>query len=205
MVGEEPCTCDKSKKASATGAPAAAVCPVVAVPVLGPLRPPAYSRAAFVVYDPDTMLWYHSDMVLPAVFYESLSGDDATFILQAEIIAAITAYTSLPHILAGRPVIHFIDNTGALSLLIHGYSSRPDCARLVNSFHLLQAIMRSNVWFEWVPSAANIADLPSRGAYNEFYGILPTSTHVEFVLPQFQTFNGPLSNFLAAMEQQLHF
>ena len=49
-----------------------------------------------------------------------------------------------------------------MSNLIHGYASRPDCGRLVNTFHLMLADLKSKVWLEWVPSKANVADLPSR-------------------------------------------
>ena len=46
-----------------------------------------------------------------------------------------------------------------LSNLIHGYASRPDCGRLVNTFHLTLAALRCRAWLEWVPSKANISDL----------------------------------------------
>ena len=101
--------------------------------------------------------------------------------------------------------MHFIDNTGALSLLVHGYASRPDCARLVNVFHLLQARLRFRAWFEWVPSAANISDLPSRGAYNEYFAAVPGSLHVPFTLPNFSTFTGPLADLLLAFEDFFFF
>ena len=166
---------------------------------------PPYSRAAFVVWDPLLQIFMHSDRVLPPAFYESLTGDDNTYILQAELIAGIAAYSSLPHIVRGRPVVHFIDNTGALSLLVHGYASRPDCARLVNVFHLLQARLRFRAWFEWVPSAANISDLPSRGAYDEYFAAVPGSLRVPFTLPNFSTFTGPLADLLLAFEDFFFF
>ena len=37
-----------------------------------------------------------------------------------------------------------------------------DSARLINVFHTIAAAIMVNSWFEYVPSAANIADLPSR-------------------------------------------
>ena len=49
-----------------------------------------------------------------------------------------------------------------LSNLIHGYASLPDCGRLVNTFHLALAALHCRAWLEWVPSKANISDLPSR-------------------------------------------
>eukprot|EP00966_Prymnesium_polylepis_P328228 7384035-Prymnesium_polylepis.1 len=39
MVGEEPCTCDKSKKATSASDSRVPAGPVLAVPVLAPLRP----------------------------------------------------------------------------------------------------------------------------------------------------------------------
>ena len=95
-------------------------------------------------------------------------------------------------------MLHFIDNTGALSLLVHGYASRPDCARLVNVFHMLQAQLRFTPWFEWVPSAANVADLPSRGAYSELEAVAPGSMRIRFRLPDFATFTMPLHDLMEA-------
>ena len=60
-------------------------------------------------------------------------------------------------------MIHFIDNTGAIFGIAKGYSADLDSARLISVFHTLNAVLGANVWFEYVASAANIADLPSRG------------------------------------------
>jgi hypothetical protein len=46
-----------------------------------------------------------------------------------------------------------------------GYSADVDSARLVSVFHTMNAALRSNVWFEYVPSKANISDLPSRNDF----------------------------------------
>ena len=53
----------------------------------------------------------------------------------------------------------------SLSALVHGYASTHDQARMVNQFHLMMAGMRTRPWLEYVPSLANIADLPSRGKF----------------------------------------
>ena len=58
-------------------------------------------------------------------------------------------------------------NTVALSALVHGYSGKPDLAKMVNAFYLQVAGLRTSVYFDYVPSKANIADLPSRGAVHE--------------------------------------
>ena len=67
----------------------------------------------------------------------------------------------------GRSVLHFQGNTVALSALIHGYASRGDMGRVVNAFHVAEFGSASRSWLEWVPSAANVADLPSRMLLHE--------------------------------------
>ena len=62
--------------------------------------------------------------------------------------------------------MHFIDNTGALFGLQKGYSGDLDSARLIHVFHAAVAAMGVNPWLEFVPSGANIADLPSRGEFS---------------------------------------
>ena len=81
---------------------------------------------------------------------------------QVELVGAVAPYLSLPSSLAGREVIHWIDNTSALAALTKGYSGVPDSAHIVHIFHAWAACAATNVWFEYVPSAANPADEPSR-------------------------------------------
>ena len=51
----------------------------------------------------------------------------------------------------GRKVNHFVDNTVALSALVHGYSGKPDLAKMVNAFYLQAAGLRTSVYFDYVP------------------------------------------------------
>ena len=103
--------------------------------------------------------------------------------MQAEIAAATWVYFSNAGLLRGRRIIHFIDNTGALSAMIFGYARKLDCARMINSFHLLLAALQLRVYFEWVPSDANTSDLPSRaledGAMDTYYAYFPNSVQGE--------------------------
>ena len=39
--------------------------------------------------------------------------------------------------LAGRRVVHFVDNTVALSAIVHGYARKPDMAVLSNAYTLV--------------------------------------------------------------------
>ncbi|KAL1510155.1 hypothetical protein AB1Y20_006486 [Prymnesium parvum] len=133
----------------------------------------------------------------PTILYQScrlegeslrpFSATSRTLIMQCEIAAATWVYFSAPHIFKSRRVIHFIDNTGALSALLHGYARKLDCARMVNSFHLLAAALELQVYFEWVPSLANAADLPSRasepGAMDTYRKLFPSSALGSSFLP----------------------
>jgi hypothetical protein len=124
--------------------------------------------------------------------FDYLSPTDKTLVMQAEMIAPIAALLSRPDDFAGRSVVLFIDNVGALSSLLHGYSSKPDCARLCNVFHLLAASLRCSFWFEWVPSGANISDLPSRLYYERYLQLLPRSRWFSCTLPDASTWDAPL-------------
>ena len=50
----------------------------------------------------------------------------------------------------------------ALSALVHGYSGKPELAKMVNVFYLQAISLRVSAYLDYVPSKANIADLPSR-------------------------------------------
>ena len=114
---------------------------------------------------------------------------------QVEIIGAMAPYLSLPHQLAGADIIHFIDNTSALAALTKGYSGVPDSARLVHTFHAWAAGSGANVWFEYVPSAPNSADEPSRvlslarGPYSPAPGL--TSRPCKTRFPQLDSLGSP--------------
>ena len=151
------------------------------------------SHMGYQIIDPgDT-----SRNILPATLHRDrplsmdelfmFSHDSITLIMQAEIAGATWVYYSNVERLRGRRVIHFIDNTGALSAMIFGYARKIDCARMVNSFHLLLAALQMRVYFEWVPSEANTSDLPSRaleaGAMEKYFEYFPTSVHGPCSMP----------------------
>ena len=76
-------------------------------------------------------------------------------------------YFSLPKAaLRDREVIHFVDNTSALAGLLKGGSPKRDSARMLAMLHLHLTAMRTSLWWEYVPSKANIADGPSRGDFS---------------------------------------
>ena len=111
----------------------------------------------------------------------------------------IAALLSAPEIFRGRSAIFFQDNTWALSSLIMGYASRPDMGLVVNAFHLAQFALDARVWFEWVPSDANVADLPSREEWEAFFRILPQSVWVPTVVPPLASWLLPFRSFAEEM------
>ena len=120
-----------------------------------------------VVYDPeDDTVRYALGKPDWAVLLAQWPRDRKTYIAQLEALAALSAYFTYPALFAGRSVNHFIDNTVALSAFVHGYSGKPDLAKMVNAFYLQCAGLRASVYFDYVPSKANIADLPSRNKFD---------------------------------------
>ena len=81
-----------------------------------------------------------------------------------ELMAAVAVYFSFEaSAFAEWEAVHFIDNTSALYSLVKGYSSSPDSLPIIQSFHVLNLLLRVGVWFNYVATKANVADLPSRG------------------------------------------
>ena len=79
-----------------------------------------------------------------------------------EALGMLCARLTSPECFRRRRVLHFVDNTAALSAAVHGYAHEPDMAAVVNALHCYDAALVCDAWFEWVPSKANVADLPSR-------------------------------------------
>ena len=104
---------------------------------------------------------YAAECPVPPWTFKLLAGADHS-INQLEALAVVAARLTFPDVLYGRACLHFIDNTSALSAAVHGYSSKPDMAALTNMLHSIDAALRVDCYFEWVPSAANISDIPSR-------------------------------------------
>ena len=111
---------------------------------------------------------------------------------QLELLAAAAVYVSLPRAaFYEQDVIHYIDNSSALYGMTKGYSSVPDSLAIIRAFHAANLALRANVWFNYVATKANVADLPSRGALDEMaaclHRVLPSFSllddSVEFVIP----------------------
>jgi hypothetical protein len=137
-------------------------------------------------------LWLHSSDVVSPEFMEQFSVR-LQYIGQLELLAAVAVYYSLPHLFVDRQVIHWVDNTSAVAGLLKGYSSVADSARIVHAFWAIASALGSDVWFEYVPSKANIADAPSRNdcSYVESLG----SDRCPFVCPPIDAWRSPAEAF----------
>ena len=160
---------------------------------------PATRKVAFATADPP---W---DILL-----SSWRDDRRTYIAELETLAAISVYSTYPDLIQGRRVLHFIDNTVALSALVHGYSGKPDLAKSVNVFYLQMLALRASVYFDYVPSKANIADLPSRRMFtllrSELSGIRGASrVSGTLVVPSVAAWSRPLASWARSSSPSARF
>ena len=142
-----------------SGAPAA-VGFVVAIPREG-APPEGPARGGELAFLAEHYEWSHGSAYVPEEIMQALVQRKQQ-IGQAEILGGLVPYLSMPRQLQGRDVLHWIDNTSAKAALVHGYSGRPDSARIVHLFHAWNMGLGARAWFEYVPSPANPADEPSR-------------------------------------------
>ena len=92
--------------------------------------------------------------------------------------------------------MHWIDNTGVIAALTKGYSRAPDSVRILHVFKAFCLGLGVSIWFQWVPSKANIADLPSRSEFALLrrFG----ASEVPLVFPEFEAWDGPVGRVLAS-------
>ena len=156
-----------------------------------------------VVYDPVSGIVRHASALPPwDILLSSWRHDRKTYIAELEALAAISVYSTYPAVFAGRKVNHFIDNTVALSAFINGYSGKPELAKAVNVFYLQLVGLRATAYLEYVPSKANIADLPSRLQTEKFLeemvglDVRPLGAPDPMVVPSVGEWSGDLEYWL---------
>ena len=84
--------------------------------------------------------------------------------VEAAIAAAVYVMLECKHpgMLAGRSVIHWVDNTSALYSLVKGGSKNEAIDRACTVAHFSAYYLRFVPWFEYVASDANWSDGASR-------------------------------------------
>ena len=134
-----------------------------------------------------------------ATFQRARTGDfQKTYIAQLEVLAGVAIYYTYPERIRGRQVNHFIDNTVALSGLVHGYARKLDLAHMINAFHLQIAALNANVFYEFVPSKCNVADLPSRDDFELLEEQGGVRTAMKF--PPASDWTGPLALWFTRLQ-----
>ena len=170
----------------------------------------AAGRVGVVIYDPEDQgrrsaekpaLWRFSSAIVPDWVYARMR-ERTQYVGQLEILAAVLAYTSRPEQFRGRDVIHFIDNSGAEAGLVKGYSRDLDSARLAGIFHCLAAALEANVWFEYVASKANLADLPSRDDFELLRSPEFGAEWFELEWPELAAWDGELSGLFESLRKR---
>ena len=105
----------------------------------------------------------YASAVIPPWFMDIVRlSDKLVWINQFEAFAVVVADLTFARYTAGRRVYHFVDNIAALGAIVNGYSGKPELAALVNLTSLFCVRNRTLKFYEYVQSAANCSDLPSR-------------------------------------------
>ena len=89
-------------------------------------------------------------------------GGAKTAIHELEVLPAVLVRRLWPARLLDRAALAFVDNEGARSSLVAGYSSNAAACALAALASGYDAELGARPWYERVPSASNVADAPSR-------------------------------------------
>ena len=90
------------------------------------------------------------------------AGSKDQLVAQAELLPVAVAKATWQELLVDTGLLVFIDNYGARYGLIAGYSGVQASGELIGLSYLLDSELGICSWFSRVPSAANLADGPSR-------------------------------------------
>ena len=103
---------------------------------------------------------------------------------------------------------------GVVQSFLNKGQQREDTARIINAFVLRVARVEFRPWFEYIPSAQNIADLPSRAKWAEYYEVIgadaqgrradgsAASVFVPMVLPDFATWAAPVAQLAPSSKRR---
>jgi hypothetical protein len=171
---------------------------------------------AFTVFDPVTKVWHKSEKEIGIDVIRQMVPGKKTYIGQLEALAPTALLHTMPDsILKGRKAMMWVDNLAAKYGLQKGYSKVADSGRIINAFRLKQAALGMRVWFEWIPSEQNIADLPSRGKASELYRIFDAVSEEisggewecyewDMVIPDFSSWTAPLAELRGGKRRKHH-
>jgi len=161
----------------------------------------ADAAIAFVLFDPSDGTWHTCEAQIGRDVLRLMVQGKKSYIGQLEALAAAAVLSSMPaDRLYGRRAMFWIDNLAAKYGLQKAYSKVDDSGRIINAFKVRQAQLQLQIHFEYVPSHQNLADLPSRGRFDDMCRVIDEATGLtpvadgpsrnlfkyDFVLPQFR-------------------
>ena len=104
-------------------------------------------------------------------------------VAQTEMFAECVARLFWKSRINGRRCLFFIENQGDLDALIKGYSMEETMKDLLVMLENLDSEDPCLPWYCRVPSSSNVADLPSRGKWNELFSMFPKCKQVDSFCP----------------------
>ena len=115
-------------------------------------------------------LEYFSEMLDEQILSSINVRSSGNPIFELECLAILCALHLWHPRVAGRHLIVYTDNNGALGSMIKGYSENPEGNAIVRLVHAMLDLSDCIVWFERVCSSSNVADEPSRGVLRSAWG-----------------------------------
>ena len=103
----------------------------------------------------------------------SENGTKKQIIGQAELLPMVVSRILWSGKLAGRDVIHYVDNEAARMSAIKGSSPSRSSAWLVQAFWETEVTNETKSWISRVPTECNIGDGPSREDWSEVEEVYP--------------------------------
>ena len=116
----------------------------------------------FIVFSPRLRRPMAGWASIPADELVPAFGVLGSYIMQGKAIAAVVPWVHNRELFRDADVLCFVDSQVALGALVGGASSSPSLARLASVWQITYGSVSARVWAEWVESAANIVDGPSR-------------------------------------------
>ena len=120
-----------------------------------------HSRICYIVYDPTLTVRRGRVFDVPQSFLQRLRVRKNQIALM-EALGPILALMFEPEFLSGCVATFWLDNMSSLSGFVQGSSRAADLGSLVFGAHLCLAKRAIRAWWDYVPSASNIADGGSR-------------------------------------------